>query len=166
MPTIDEVVLLLSQFVDEHLIATMDVRLSQRAIARSTLRLRLDAGWTQAEVAKLARTTQARVSEVEALKGDPKLSTIARIAFALGYIIDMVPIETERAALHMPKKKATKKSKPGPKPETLKLEGDWQDAVAHAMKRGKPESGDKEHGQARQGAEPRLSQAHRKLGAG
>jgi hypothetical protein len=38
----------------------------------------------------------------------------------------------------MPKKKVTKKSKPGPKAETLKVEGDWQEAVAHALKRGKP----------------------------
>jgi len=45
----------------------------------------------------------------------------------------------------MGKKKVTKKAKPGPKPETLKIEGDWKDAVRHAMKRGKP----------RQGNEPR-----------
>lgn len=37
---------------------------------------------------------------------------------------------------------ATKKSAPqkkrGPKPEVLKIEGDWKDAVTAAMKRGKP----------------------------
>ncbi len=38
----------------------------------------------------------------------------------------------------MPKKKVTSKKKPGPKAETLKIEGDWKDAVGHAMKRGKP----------------------------
>ncbi len=38
----------------------------------------------------------------------------------------------------MPKKKVTKKAKPGPKPETLKIEGDWKDAVKHVMTRGKP----------------------------
>jgi hypothetical protein len=27
---------------------------------------------------------------------------------------------------------------PGPKAETLKIEGDWKDAVGHALKRGKP----------------------------
>lgn len=36
------------------------------------------------------------------------------------------------------KKKVTPKSKPGPKPETLKVEGDWKDAVKTALKRGKP----------------------------
>lgn len=28
--------------------------------------------------------------------------------------------------------------RPGPKPETLKIEGDWKDAVSGALKRGKP----------------------------
>lgn len=28
--------------------------------------------------------------------------------------------------------------KPGPEPERLQVEGDWKDAVAHALKRGKP----------------------------
>lgn len=38
----------------------------------------------------------------------------------------------------MGKKKVTRKAKPGPKPEALKIEGDWKDAVGHALKRGKP----------------------------
>jgi hypothetical protein len=38
----------------------------------------------------------------------------------------------------VPKKKVTPKKKRGPKPETLKIEGDWKDAVGHALKRGKP----------------------------
>lgn len=61
-------------------------------IARAVLHYRLDAGLNQGELAKLARTTQARVSEIEALKGDPKLSTLGRVASALGCMIDMVPI--------------------------------------------------------------------------
>lgn len=36
----------------------------------------------------------------------------------------------------MPKKQVAKKR--GPKPKTLKIEGDWKDAVKHALKRGKP----------------------------
>lgn len=31
-------------------------------------------------------------------------------------------------------------AKPGPKPGTVKIDGDWKDAVAHALKRGKPPS--------------------------
>lgn len=38
----------------------------------------------------------------------------------------------------MPKKKAPPKKKPGPKPEALKIEGDWKDAVKTAIQRGKP----------------------------
>jgi hypothetical protein len=39
----------------------------------------------------------------------------------------------------MAKKKSTPKPKKrGPKPETLKVEGSWKDAVKHALKRGKP----------------------------
>lgn len=38
----------------------------------------------------------------------------------------------------MAKKKVTPKKKRGPKPETLKVEGDWADAVKQAMKRGNP----------------------------
>jgi hypothetical protein len=38
----------------------------------------------------------------------------------------------------MATKKGTKKAKPGPKPETLKIEGDWKGAIGHALKRGKP----------------------------
>jgi hypothetical protein len=37
----------------------------------------------------------------------------------------------------MPKKKVPGKKR-GPKPETLRVEGDWKDAVSHALKRGKP----------------------------
>jgi len=38
----------------------------------------------------------------------------------------------------MPKKKVPSKKKRGPKAEKLKVEGDWKEAVRHALKRGKP----------------------------
>jgi hypothetical protein len=38
----------------------------------------------------------------------------------------------------MGKKRVTSKRKPGPKPEALKIDGDWKDAVKSALKRGKP----------------------------
>jgi hypothetical protein len=38
----------------------------------------------------------------------------------------------------MAKKKVTPKRKPGRKSESLKIEGDWKDAVGKALKRGKP----------------------------
>ncbi len=44
----------------------------------------------------------------------------------------------------MAKKKVTPKAKPGPKPERLKVEGDWREAVSKALKRGKPPKPGKE----------------------
>jgi hypothetical protein len=38
----------------------------------------------------------------------------------------------------MAKKKNRSRTKRGPKPETLKIEGDWKDAVKTALERGKP----------------------------
>ncbi len=38
----------------------------------------------------------------------------------------------------MAKKKEPSKGKPGRKPETLKVEGEWADAIRQALKRGKP----------------------------
>jgi hypothetical protein len=35
-------------------------------------------------------------------------------------------------------KRESSKKKRGPKPETLKVEGDWKEAVKHALSRGKP----------------------------
>ncbi len=32
-------------------------------------------------------------------------------------------------------------SRPGPEPETLKIEGDWEDAVGKALKKKKPPEG-------------------------
>lgn len=63
-------------------------------IARAIFHRRLEAGWSQGHLAALAQTTQARVSEIESLKGDPKLSTLGRVAYALGCMIDVVPIMT------------------------------------------------------------------------
>jgi hypothetical protein len=40
------------------------------------------------------------------------------------------------AAKKRPAKSA--KRKVGPKPERLKIEGDWKDAVAQALKKGRP----------------------------
>jgi hypothetical protein len=37
-----------------------------------------------------------------------------------------------------PRKKRGTKGKPGPKPDTLKIEGSWKAAVKRALGRGKP----------------------------
>lgn len=49
----------------------------------------------------------------------------------------------------MGKKKVTSKRKSGPKPESLKIEGDWKDAVKTALGRGKPATPKKSVGNAR-----------------
>jgi hypothetical protein len=36
------------------------------------------------------------------------------------------------------KRKVTPKKKPGRKPESLKVEGDWKEAIGRALKRGRP----------------------------
>jgi hypothetical protein len=41
----------------------------------------------------------------------------------------------------MAKKKPTKKAKPGPKPDTLKIEGNWQDAMRKSLAKKKPVGG-------------------------
>lgn len=40
-----------------------------------------------------------------------------------------------------PRKAVQRQAKRGPKPETLKLDGSWKDAVSHALTRGKPPAG-------------------------
>jgi hypothetical protein len=35
----------------------------------------------------------------------------------------------------------TKSSRPGPKPEVVKIEGDWQDGVKKALQKERPKSG-------------------------
>lgn len=72
--------------------AEIDDLRSQINIARATLHHRLDRQFSQAYLGSLAHTTQARVSEIEGMKGDPRLSTLGRVALALGCMIDMVPI--------------------------------------------------------------------------
>jgi len=41
----------------------------------------------------------------------------------------------------MSKANRTKRRKPGPSPETIKLDGPWEDRVSDSLKRKKPASG-------------------------
>jgi len=52
-------------------------------IADEILALRMEAGLTQTEVARLAKTTQAEVSLLERGEGNPKLATVERVLVAL-----------------------------------------------------------------------------------
>ncbi len=62
-------------------------------IARAVLKARLDDGLTQDELGKAAGTKQSRVSEIEAMKGNPRFDTLDRIAGVLGLAITLVPRE-------------------------------------------------------------------------
>lgn len=59
--------------------------------ADQILALRVRAGLTQAQVAKLAGTTQAVVSRLEAAIGNPKLGTIGKVVRALEDHLAAVP---------------------------------------------------------------------------
>jgi hypothetical protein len=39
------------------------------------------------------------------------------------------------------KKQQRKKKTPGPKPEVLKLEGDWKDAIRKSLQKKRPDAG-------------------------
>lgn len=60
-------------------------------VARAILAARVERGLTQGELGKVAGTKQSRVSEIEAMKGNPRLETLDRIARPLGLMVTLVP---------------------------------------------------------------------------
>jgi DNA-binding XRE family transcriptional regulator len=62
-------------------------------VARALLGARVATGLTQAEVGRAAGTKQSRVSEIEAMKGNPRLDTLDRLAAVLGLAVALVPRE-------------------------------------------------------------------------
>ena len=60
-------------------------------VARAVLNARLSVGWSQETLGKKAGTKQARVSELESVKGNPRLDTLDRVARELGLMVDLVP---------------------------------------------------------------------------
>lgn len=71
--------------------AARDEILSHINVARMILSTRLDQGLTQEELGRAAGTKQSRISEIEALKGNPRFDTLDRIAKVLGLMIALVP---------------------------------------------------------------------------
>lgn len=63
-------------------------------IARAMMKARLEKNMTQTQVAKVAGIDQADVSRVENGVGNPKISTLRRIANSLGMEVrfDLVPM--------------------------------------------------------------------------
>lgn len=43
--------------------------------------------------------------------------------------------------MEKPKKRLKKRATPGPKPEVLKIEGDWKQAVKKSLQKKKPKEG-------------------------
>jgi transcriptional regulator with XRE-family HTH domain len=53
-------------------------------VASALLRARLKKGWTQKQLAEVVGTRQSRISELETTNGNPRFSTVDRVASALG----------------------------------------------------------------------------------
>jgi hypothetical protein len=52
-----------------------------------------------------------------------------------------VQTASEQSMTKLRKKKSRKKETPGPKPDMLKIEGDWKDAVKKSLQKKKPAQG-------------------------
>ncbi len=60
-------------------------------VARALLAARVANGLTQEELGKAAGTKQSRVSEIEAMKGNPRFDTLDRIARAANLMVALLP---------------------------------------------------------------------------
>lgn len=60
-------------------------------VARALLAARVSHGLTQAELGKAAGTKQSRVSEIEAMKGNPRFDTLDRVSREVGLMVALVP---------------------------------------------------------------------------
>ncbi len=63
----------------------------RHSIARLMLSARASRAWSQAELARRAGTTQARISDVENASGNLRLDTLERLAEALGLTLEVRP---------------------------------------------------------------------------
>jgi transcriptional regulator with XRE-family HTH domain len=60
-------------------------------VSRELLNARIALGYSQESVARIAKTNQARVSEIEAMSANPRLDTLDRVARAVGLMVTLVP---------------------------------------------------------------------------
>jgi transcriptional regulator with XRE-family HTH domain len=63
------------------------------AVANALLSARLALGYSQADLAFWAVTTQSRISEIEGMTGNPRFGTLDRVSRAVGLMITLVPRE-------------------------------------------------------------------------
>lgn len=64
---------------------------SRFTVARLIAQSRRKRGWSQEVLAEAAGTTQARISEIEGIHGNPRFDTIERVTRALGVQLTIVP---------------------------------------------------------------------------
>ncbi len=64
-------------------------------LAHALMVRRREAGLTQAKLAKLTGVGQADISRIESGHANPTVSTLAAVAHALGYGIDLVPLSSQ-----------------------------------------------------------------------
>jgi transcriptional regulator with XRE-family HTH domain len=74
-------------------LALLDEMRSRLAVANALLSARLGLGLSQAALAVKAGTKQSRVSEIEAMNGNPRFDTLDRISRAAGLTIALLPRE-------------------------------------------------------------------------
>jgi transcriptional regulator with XRE-family HTH domain len=62
-------------------------------VSKRILKRRTELGLSQDTLGRMAGSKQAKISEIELMKGNPRFQTLDRIARELGLVIDLVPIE-------------------------------------------------------------------------
>jgi transcriptional regulator with XRE-family HTH domain len=75
---------------DEELVMVEQLR-SRTNVANRVASYRVKMGLTQDELGRRAKSKQARISEIESLRGNVRFDTLDRIARELGLMIDLVP---------------------------------------------------------------------------
>lgn len=80
-------------------LAKLDKLRSYLNIANRILSARVALGLTQGDVGEAAGSKQSKISELEAMKGNPRLDTLDRIAKVLGLAVDLVPRSEEPTGL-------------------------------------------------------------------
>ena len=69
-------------------------------LAKNILRLRLDRGWSQAELANRLGTRQANISRLESGQGNPTYKFLAKLSEALGVKLSIVLVRQDTNLSH------------------------------------------------------------------
>jgi transcriptional regulator with XRE-family HTH domain len=70
-----------------------ELLLSYLNVSKRLLARRLELGLSQETLGRIAGTKQAKISDIELMKGNPRFDTLDKIARAVGLVIDLVPPE-------------------------------------------------------------------------